>query len=124
MKARHILFGGIFFMLGVVFQSIINFLFPQGSFTKYSLLIMGGFILFSTLAYLWKSSILDSKPSAFIWIVIYYHRFIKLCFHILSIFVMVLKTSFHYITKDRIQAKIIQFLFIDLIFWAFCIDLY
>jgi hypothetical protein len=69
MKARHILFGGIFFMLGVVFQSIINFLFPQGSFTKYSLLIMGGFILFSTLAYLWKSSILDSKPSAFIWIV-------------------------------------------------------
>jgi hypothetical protein len=69
MKSRHILFGGIFFMLGMVFQLLINAIFPQGSIMKYSILIIGGFILFYTLAHLWKSSLLDSKPSAIIWII-------------------------------------------------------
>jgi hypothetical protein len=69
MKTRHVLFSGIFFLLGNVYQILLNNFFPQGSILKYTILIIGGFILFYTLASIWKSSILNSKPSAFVWII-------------------------------------------------------
>ncbi len=41
---------------------------PEHSFLKLSLMLIVNYILLFTLLKLWKSNIMDGKPSAFMWV--------------------------------------------------------
>ncbi|RBP94985.1 hypothetical protein DFO70_10313 [Cytobacillus firmus] len=68
MKTRHLFFINLFFILGMVFLTIMDKIFPESTITKNVVLIIGGCFIVYAYVISMKSKILDSKPSAFVWV--------------------------------------------------------
>ncbi|SFA99614.1 MULTISPECIES: hypothetical protein [unclassified Bacillus (in: firmicutes)] len=67
-KTRHLFVTAIFYLGWHVVLNTFELLMPQQSFWKISLLCIVGYLLVFSMFRLWKINIMNSTPTAFMWV--------------------------------------------------------